>query len=122
MNAKYPCGDCVPDQDGRHQPSCVTQWSDDYAGSGTVNGDACAVCGAQLRPSESIVCERCADDWGQITRTVEQWRKAKGQELALRLRVTALAIYLCDQKGFSEVQAAAMLGVSRPTIRAWRGK
>lgn len=82
----------------------------------------CAVCQTLLRPSEQNVCENCADDWGQITRMVEQWRKAKGMELALRLRISALAIYLCDEKGLSENQAAAMLSVSRQTIRAWRGK
>lgn len=122
MSEKYPCGDCVPDQIGRHQPSCITQLTHDTSNGGDVNATTCAVCGAGLLPSESIVCEKCSFDWGQITRVVEQWRKAKGHELFLRIRISALAVYLCDQRGLSENQAATMLGVSRQTIRAWRGK
>jgi predicted XRE-type DNA-binding protein len=80
--------------------------------------DACAVCGVNSGP----VCDECGDDWGAIGRTVERWQRAQESEARLRERIAVLVVYLCDERNMSEIQAARLTGVSRPTIRAWRGK
>jgi len=78
----------------------------------------CAVCGLNDGP----VCDACGDDWGAIGRVLERWQRAQATESRLREQVAVLVVYLCDEKGLSEIQAAKLMGVSRPTIRAWRGK
>ena len=80
--------------------------------------DVCAVCGVNDGP----VCAECGDDWGAIARTVERWQRAQESEARLRERVAVLVVYLCDERNMSEIQAARLTGVSRQTIRAWRGK
>jgi hypothetical protein len=80
--------------------------------------DACAVCGLADGP----VCGVCGDDWGAIARTVERWQRAQESEANLRERVAVLVVYLCDERNMSEIQAARLTGVSRLTIRSWRGK
>lgn len=84
----------------------------------SMSDDACAVCGVADGP----VCDACGDDWGAIARTVKRWQRAQQSEARLRERVAVLVVYLCDKFNMSEIQAARFTGVSRPTIRAWRGK
>jgi hypothetical protein len=78
----------------------------------------CAVC----KKAPGPVCPVCADDWGQIVLTIERWQRAELSARRLQKRIEVLVVYLCDSRGLSEIQAAKLVGVSRPTIRAWRGK
>lgn len=78
----------------------------------------CAVCGVARGP----VCDACGNDWGAIAHMIERWQRARDGEARLREQVAVLVVYLCHEKGLSEIQAAKLVGVSRPTIRAWRGK
>lgn len=82
---------------------------------------ACVICGAETAFGV-FACSNCTDDWGRMSQIIQQWKRTKIKEVALRTQVMAIARYLCDDKGFSEQQAAELLGVSRPTIRKWRGK
>lgn len=82
----------------------------------------CVICGVALNAQAAKACAECADDWGAMQRIIDDWRKSKAKEIALRVRVAAVAVMLCEQKGLSETQAAKAIGVSRLTIRAWRGK
>lgn len=112
------CLDCGLPVDGEHSVNCLMQWQ-----SGPTRGGdmACVICGSETVDAEKA-CANCADDWGNISRIIERWKKAKITEVSLRTQVMGIAQFLCDQKGFSEQQAADLLGVSRPTIRSWRGK
>jgi hypothetical protein len=78
----------------------------------------CAICTDAHGP----VCSKCSEDWGAIVATIDRWQKWQSNTEKLEARVKVLLNYLCDQRGLSEVQAAKLLGVSRPTVRAWRGK
>ena len=78
----------------------------------------CAICTNEHGP----VCEKCAEDWGAIVSTIDRWHRWQSDTEKLQQRVKKIINFLCDVKGLSEVQAAKLLGVSRPTIRAWRGK
>ena len=116
MNAKNRCYDCGITMTGQHSPDCMTRWQ-----SVVVSEGSCVLCGVEL-DADAKVCSACTDDFGNMQRLIDRWRKAKVSEVTLRGQVAAIASILCDQKGLSEQQAADLIGVSRLTIRSWRGK